>query len=105
MHECIKLASYLVLQYKEANQTYMLPTLLSTDKKCLIFRNGLTVLLDMGKKFVKTVIINPSMINKKREKMDALSSEGKANIELYVTVNSLFNEISNEGLPFATRLV
>ena len=33
IHEWIKVASYLVVYYKEANQTYMLPTLLSTDKK------------------------------------------------------------------------
>ena len=99
------MASYLVVQYKEANQTYMLPTLLSTDKKCLIFRNGLTGLLDIGRKFVNTAISNPAIINAKRGKMGVLSSKGKANIYLYVTLNSFFEKLANEGLPFATRLV
>ena len=97
--------SYLVVQYKEANQTYMLQPLLSTDKKYLIFRNGLTGLLDMGRKFVNTAIRNPAIINAKIGKMGVLSSKGKANIELYVTLNSLFGELSNKGVPFATRLM
>ena len=105
MHEWSKVVSYLVVQYKEANQTYMLPTLLSTDEKYLILRNGLTGLLDMGRKFVNTAIRNPDIINAKRGKMGVLSSKGKANIELYVTLNSFFDELSNEGLLFSTRLV
>ena len=83
----------------------MLPTILSTDKKYLIFRNGLTGLLDMGRKFVNTAIGNPAIINTKRGKIGVLSSKGKENIELYVTLNSFFDELSNEGFPFATRFV
>ena len=83
----------------------MLPTLLSTDKKYLIFRNVLTGLLYMGKKFVNTTIRNPAIINAKRVKMGVLSIKGKENIELYVTLNLFFDELSNEGLPFAKRLV
>ena len=72
MHEWSKVVSYLVVQYKEANQTYMLPTLLSTDEKYLILRNGLTGLLDMGRKFVNTAIRNPAIINARRGKMGVL---------------------------------
>ena len=97
--------SYLVVQYKEVNQTYMLPTILSTDKKYLIFRNGLTGLLDTGRKFVNTAMSNPYIIKAKRGKIGVLSIKGKANIELYVTINSFFHELANEGLPFAAILV
>ena len=83
----------------------MLPTLLSTDKKYLILRNGLTRVLDTGRKFANTAIMNPFIINAKRGKMDVLSSKGKANIELYVTLNSFFDKLANEELPFAMRLV
>ena len=83
----------------------MLPTLLATDEKYLIFRNGLTELLDMGRKFVKTTIRNPATINAKRGEIGVLSSKGKAKIKLYVTLYSFFDELSNEGLPFAKRLV
>ena len=100
-----KVSSYLVVQYKEANQTYMLPTLISTDEKYLIFRNGLNGILDVGRTFVNTAIGNPSIINAKRGKMGVLSSKGKANIELYATLNSFFGELANEGLPFTKRLV
>ena len=65
----------------------MLPTLLSIDEKYPIFRNGLTLLLDMGRKFMSSAIRNPAIINAKRVKMGVLSSKGKANIELYVTLN------------------
>ena len=99
------MAFCLVVQYKEANLTYMLPTILSTDKKYLICRNGLTRLLDMERKFVNTTISNPIIINAKRGKMGVLSSKGKANIEIYVTLNSSFDELAKEELPFATRLV
>ena len=37
--------------------------------------------------------------------MGVLTSKGKGKIELYVTLNSFFHELSNEGFPFATRLV
>ena len=37
--------------------------------------------------------------------MGVLSSKGKANIYLYVTLNPFFDNLSNEVLPFATRLV
>ena len=80
MHERRKVASYLVVQYKEDNQTYMLPVLLSTDKKYLIFRNGLTGLLDTGRKFVNTAMSNPYIIKAKRGKIGVLSIKGKANI-------------------------
>ena len=105
MNKWSKVALYLVVQYKEANQTYMLPTLLSTDKKYLVFRNGLTGLLDTGRKFVNTTMRNPAKINAKRGKKGVLSSKGKANIELYVTLNSFFDKLANEELPFAMRLV
>ena len=72
MHEWSRVTSYLVVQYKEANQTYMLPTILSTHKKYLIFRNGLTGLLDRGRNFVNTAIRNPSIINAKIGKMGVL---------------------------------
>ena len=83
----------------------MIQPLLSTDKKYLIFRNGLTGLLDMGRKFVNTAISNTAIINAKIGKMGVLRSKGKANIELYITLNSFFDELANEGLPFSTRLV
>ena len=65
----------------------------------------MTGLLDIGSKFVNTAIRNPAIINVKRGKMDVLSRKGNSNIELYVTLNSFFDEISNEGLLFAKRLV
>ena len=105
MHEWNKVLPYIVLQYKEANQTYMLLTILSTDNKYLIFRNGFTGLLYMGGNFVKTAISNPDTINSKRGKMGVLSSKGKAKIELYVTLNSFFGNLANEELLFATILV
>ena len=37
--------------------------------------------------------------------MGVLSSKVKANIDLYFTLNSFFDELVNEGLPFATRLI
>ena len=37
--------------------------------------------------------------------MGVRSSKGKANIEIYVTLNYFFDRLANEGLPFATRLV
>ena len=37
--------------------------------------------------------------------MGVLSGKWKANIELYVTLNSLFGELANKGVPFATRLM
>ena len=106
MHKWRKVASYQVVQYKEANQTYMLPTLLSTDKKYLICWNGLTRLLDIGRKFVNTAMRNSSIFNAKREKISVLSSkrEGK-HWYIYVTLNSFCDKLSNEGLSFATRLV
>ena len=67
----------------------MLPTLLPTDRRYLICRNGLMGLLDMGRKFVNTAIWNPAIINAKGGKMGVLSSRGKSNIELYVTLNSV----------------
>ena len=54
---------------------------------------------------MNTAIRNPPIINAKRGKMGVLSSKGKANIELYATLNSFFGELANEGLPFTTRLV
>ena len=105
MHEWSKVASYLVVQYKESNQTYMLPTLLSTDKKYLILQNGLTRVLDTGRKFANTAIMNPFIINAKRGKMDVLSSKGKAKVELYVTLNSFFDELVNERITFSIILV
>ena len=59
----------------------------------------------MGRKFVNTIIRNPDIVNAKKGKMAVLISKSKANIELYVTLNSFFDELANEGLPFATRLV
>ena len=47
----------------------------------------MTGLLDIGRNFVNTAISNPTIINAKRGKMGVLSSKGKANIELYVTLN------------------
>ena len=54
---------------------------------------------------MNTAIRNPAIINAKRGKMGVLSSKGKTNIYLYVTLNSFFDELANEGLPFTTRLV
>ena len=59
----------------------------------------------MGMMFVNTAIRNPAIINAKRGKMGVPSSKGKANIELYVTLSSFFDELANEVLPFATILV
>ena len=59
----------------------------------------------MGRKFVNTIIRNPDIVNAKKGKMAVLISKSKANIELYVTLNSFFDELANEGLPFASRLV
>ena len=47
----------------------------------------MTGLLDIGRKFVNTEIRNPAIINAKIGKMGVLSSKGKANIEVYVTLN------------------
>ena len=74
----------------------MLTTLLSTGEKYLIFRNGLTRLLGTGRKFVNTTVRNPDIINAKRGKMGVLSSKGKANIDICVTLDSFFDEIANE---------
>ena len=68
IHGWRKVASYLFVKYKEDNQTYMLTTLLSTGEKYLIFRNGLTRLLGMGRKFVNTTVRNPDIINAKEGK-------------------------------------
>ena len=54
---------------------------------------------------MNTAIRNPSIINTERVKVYLLSSKGKANIELYVTIHLLFDDIANEGSLFATRLV
>ena len=54
---------------------------------------------------MNTAIRNPAIINAKRGKIGVLSSKGKANIELYATLNSFFDELANEGLTFATILV
>ena len=37
--------------------------------------------------------------------MGVPSSKGKANTELYVTLNLFFDELANEETPFATTLV
>ena len=65
----------------------------------------MTGLLDTGRKFVNTTIRDPATINAKRGKICVLSSKWKAKIEIYVPLNSFFDELANEGLLFATRLV
>ena len=52
-------------------------------------------ILYMGMMFVNAAIRNPAIINAKRGKMGVPSSKGKANIELYVTLSSFFDELAN----------
>ena len=51
----------------------------------------MTELLDTQRKCRNTAIKNPAIINAKRGKMGVLSSKGKANIEIYVTLNLFFD--------------
>ena len=47
----------------------------------------------------------PGIIDGRKGRKGNESSRGKANLEIYESLNLFFNELKQEALPFATRII
>jgi hypothetical protein len=70
-----------------------------------ICRHALMTLLDIGDDLWKTAIENPTHINTLKGKKGVLSNKGKSNAEMYDSLSQFFENLKEEALPFATRIV
>ena len=71
----------------------------------MICKNALLNLLNEGRGSWETALKGPQVMDKRVGKYGPDSCKGKANIEIYMSLNNFFNELKQEALPFATRII
>ena len=107
IYESARVASYLAGEGTAVGKlNYIIPTLtFSGDNRLLICRNGLCGLLGIGRLAWKTAVNEPNKIYAQKGLSGGMSSRGKGYIEINQSMTEFFLDLSEEGTPFATRIV
>ena len=107
LYEWAKVASVLLSMDRTMTLLYLLPGIPvgEGEQQWMICRNALLSFLNKGRKSWKSAMTGPAFVHSGIGKKGILSGRGKANIEVYQSLNIFFNELKQEALPFATRII
>ena len=112
LHEWMKVAEFVDQAYpsgEKSKRLYRVPTLGlvgGAGMQHSICKNGLCGLLCVGRRIWKTAAKEPSArAHALNGKGGASSSRGKEMAEVNESLKLFFEELSEEGLPFATRII
>ena len=107
LYEWAKVASVLLSMDRTLTLLYLLPGIPvgEGEQQWMICRNALLSFLNEGRKSWKSAMTGPAFVHSGIGKNGILSGRGKANIEVYQSLNIFFNELKQEALPFATRII
>ena len=107
MYEWAKVASVLSSMDPGKKTVFILPGIPSeaNEPPPRICRNAIQGLLNEGRMSWDTAMRGPGYTDARVGRTGINSSRGKANIEIYCSLNLFFNELKQEALPFATRII
>ena len=107
MYEWEKVAQMLLANDSSDKLVYMMPGIPvgAGLAQRLICRNALLGFLNEGRKSWLSAMKGPAFVHAGLGKKGILSGRGKANIEVYESLNTFFSELKQEAQPFATRII
>ena len=109
LHEWAKVSATIESVCPGNKLSYMVPGLpiagAEEAANPMICRNALLGLLNEGRKSWRSAMQGPGIIDRRTGMKEDESSRGKANVEIYASLNQFFTELKQEALPFATRII